>query len=38
MCRARGGNVLLNLGVPVLAAVFLVLYLMRRKARLKSED
>jgi hypothetical protein len=24
--------------VSVLAAVFLVLYLMRRKARLKSED
>ena len=23
---------------PVLAAVFLVLYLMRRRARLKSED
>jgi hypothetical protein len=29
---------LLNLVFPVLAAVFLVLYLMRRKSRLKAED
>ena len=29
---------LLQVVIPVLAAVFLVLYLMRRKARLKSED
>jgi hypothetical protein len=28
----------INLGIPVLAGVFLVLYLMRRRARLKSEE
>lgn len=29
---------MLNLGIPVLAGVFLVLYLMRRRSRLKSEE
>jgi hypothetical protein len=28
----------INVGIPVLSAVCLVLYLMRRKARLKSEE
>ena len=29
---------MLTLIIPVLAGVFLVLYLMRRRARLKSEE
>jgi hypothetical protein len=29
---------MLNLGIPVLAGVFLVLYLVRRRGRLKSEE
>jgi hypothetical protein len=29
---------MINVGIPVLAGVCLVLYLMRRKGRLKSEE
>jgi hypothetical protein len=29
---------MLNVGIPVLAVVCLVLYLMRRRSRLKSEE
>ena len=31
-------DLMMKVLLPVLAAVFLVLYLMRRKSRLKAED